>query len=277
MDFQNLIQRSTRVSQPAATAVSIGTLYYVTDEKVVERSNGTTWQTYDDAFTGDSGSGGTKGLVPAPAAGDAAAGKFLKADGTFATPAGTGAPASAQYVTLATDGTLTSERVLTGTANQVVVTDNGAGSTVVLSTPQDLHTSATPQFGRMGLGVAADASAKLKVAGQYGSTLYDAGNSGSSITLDWDNGNTQFVTLTGSPTITLSNPKDGFRYLIAFKQDATGSRVPSLPSSVKWSGGTTPTWSTAAGKVDVVSMVWVAGIGASGNYLAASGLDYTPA
>lgn len=39
-------------------------------------------------FVGDSGSGGTKGLVPAPAAGDAAAGKFLKADGTFALPSG---------------------------------------------------------------------------------------------------------------------------------------------------------------------------------------------
>lgn len=35
---------------------------------------------------GDSGSGGTKGLVPAPAAGDAAASKFLKADGTWAAP-----------------------------------------------------------------------------------------------------------------------------------------------------------------------------------------------
>ena len=38
------------------------------------------------AFTGDSGAGGVKGLVPAPAAGDAAASKFLKADGTFAVP-----------------------------------------------------------------------------------------------------------------------------------------------------------------------------------------------
>lgn len=37
-------------------------------------------------FVGDSGSGGTKGLVPAPASGDAAAGKFLKADGTWASP-----------------------------------------------------------------------------------------------------------------------------------------------------------------------------------------------
>ncbi len=37
---------------------------------------------------GDTGTGGTKGLVPAAAAGDAAAGKFLKADGTFAVPPG---------------------------------------------------------------------------------------------------------------------------------------------------------------------------------------------
>lgn len=43
-----------------------------------------------DNVVGDSGSGGTKGLVPAPGAGDAAAGKYLKADGTFAVPPGTG-------------------------------------------------------------------------------------------------------------------------------------------------------------------------------------------
>lgn len=34
-------------------------------------------------FTGDSGAGGYKGLVPAPAAGDAAATKYLNADGTW--------------------------------------------------------------------------------------------------------------------------------------------------------------------------------------------------
>ncbi len=34
-------------------------------------------------FTGDTGSGGAKGAVPAPAAGDAAGNKFLHADGTF--------------------------------------------------------------------------------------------------------------------------------------------------------------------------------------------------
>lgn len=67
-------------------------------------------------------------------------------DPTFQTPT-SGAPVGAQYVTLATDATLTSERVLTGTANQVIITDNGAGSTVVLSLPQSIATTSSVQFG----------------------------------------------------------------------------------------------------------------------------------
>ena len=52
------------------------------------------------AVVGDSGSGGTKGLVPAPGTGDAAAGKFLKASGVWDVPSGSGSgdvvgPASA--------------------------------------------------------------------------------------------------------------------------------------------------------------------------------------
>jgi hypothetical protein len=43
-----------------------------------------------DAFVGDSGSGGTKGLVPAPSTGDAT--KFLKGDGTWATVSAGGSP-----------------------------------------------------------------------------------------------------------------------------------------------------------------------------------------
>lgn len=40
------------------------------------------------AVIGDTGAGGTKGLVPAPGVGDAIAGKFLKADGSWAIPTG---------------------------------------------------------------------------------------------------------------------------------------------------------------------------------------------
>lgn len=42
-----------------------------------------------NVMIGDSGAGGTKGLVGAPAAGDAAAGKYWKADGTWGVPPGT--------------------------------------------------------------------------------------------------------------------------------------------------------------------------------------------
>jgi len=63
-----------------------------------------------DAMVGDSGSGGTKGLVPAPAGGDAAAVKFLKADGTWAVPAGTGGFTAASTTEVLT-GTDTSKGV----------------------------------------------------------------------------------------------------------------------------------------------------------------------
>jgi microcystin-dependent protein len=43
-----------------------------------------------DNFVGDSGSGGIKGLVPAPSVGDGVTGKFLKADGSWAMPGSTG-------------------------------------------------------------------------------------------------------------------------------------------------------------------------------------------
>lgn len=47
-------------------------------------------------MVGDSGAGGTKGLAPAPAAGDAAAGRFLKADATWSAPAGSSAATQAE-------------------------------------------------------------------------------------------------------------------------------------------------------------------------------------
>lgn len=69
-----------------------------------------------NVFVGDSGSGGTKGLVPAPAAGDAAAGKFAKADGTWAVPSGSGAPADATYVVTSAHAGLSAEVVIAPSA-----------------------------------------------------------------------------------------------------------------------------------------------------------------
>ncbi|MHC4501224.1 MAG: DUF2793 domain-containing protein, partial [Planctomycetota bacterium] len=70
--------------QDIATARILGRVTAATG--AIEELTGTQATTLLDDFVGDSGAGGTKGLVPAPAAGDAAADKFLKADGTWTTP-----------------------------------------------------------------------------------------------------------------------------------------------------------------------------------------------
>jgi hypothetical protein len=41
---RKLTRRDTRANQPAATAVAEGTLYYVTDERLLERSTGSAWE-----------------------------------------------------------------------------------------------------------------------------------------------------------------------------------------------------------------------------------------
>lgn len=53
---------------------------------------------------------------------------------------------------------------IAGTTNRVTVSSDGDG-TLTITAPQDLHTGATPQFARLGLGAAADATYKLHVAG----------------------------------------------------------------------------------------------------------------
>jgi hypothetical protein len=53
-------------------------------------------------MVGDNGSGGTKGLVPAPTSGDASANKYLKADGTWDIPAGTGGGGTVTAVSVVT-------------------------------------------------------------------------------------------------------------------------------------------------------------------------------
>ncbi|MBP7149469.1 MAG: hypothetical protein KBD01_18225 [Acidobacteria bacterium] len=75
------------------SSTTIGLITTCADGQVLKSAGtGTSWAcgsdndtTYSD-MVGDSGAGGTHGLAPAPGAGDAAAGKFLSAGGTWSVP-----------------------------------------------------------------------------------------------------------------------------------------------------------------------------------------------
>jgi len=82
---------------------------------------------------------------------------------------------------------------------------------------------------------------------------YDNGNSGTSKTIDWNNGQKQKITLTGNCTLTFVAPTSGIGvFRLKLIQDITGSRTVNWPASVKWPSGNEPTLSTSANAIDIV-------------------------
>lgn len=109
-----------------------------------------------NAFTGDSGAGGVKGLVPAPAAGDAS--KFLKGDGTFASIPGGG---DALVANPLSQFAATTSLQLKG----VISDETGSGALVFADTP----TLVTPVLGTPTSGTLTNCSG-LPLSGVVDST-----------------------------------------------------------------------------------------------------------
>ncbi len=144
---------------------------------------------------------------------------------------------------------------LTGTANQVVVT-NGAG-TITLSTPQSIATASTPQFARIGFGTGAGSVAVVTTTGIFDTGYYDNGNSGTTKTITWTNGMVQKITMNNDCTFTFASPTAaGTKFTLAVIQDGSGSHLVTWPGTVTWRGGAAPTLTTTAGKTDFITFVY---------------------
>jgi len=85
----------------------------------------------------------------------------------------------------------------------------------------------------------------------YVETLYSA-NTSTAITVNLANGTVQNLTLTGNATITMPTAVAGKSFIIMLRQDATGSRSVTW-STVVWPGGTAPTITGTASKMDMYS------------------------
>jgi hypothetical protein len=83
-------------------------------------------------------------------------------------------------------------------------------------------------------------------------------NSGTSLSFSLENGNVFQVLMTGNCTFTFNNPPaDGKAgsFTVLLKQDGTGSRTATWPAAVKWAGGSAPTLTTTANKVDILTFI----------------------
>lgn len=100
----------------------------------------------------------------------------------------------------------------------------------------------------------------VEVTGQVGqSAVTTSTPSGTTQTVDWNNGNFQILTLasaTGDVTLTLSNPAPGAAYSLKIIQHASSAKNIVWPATVKWPDGVAPVISTGASAIDVVSLVW---------------------
>lgn len=115
----------------------------------------------------------------------------------------------------------------------------------------------------------------LSGAAQLVETVTAISNSGSAVTVpDVTSATIHRYTLTANCTLTFPTAAAGKSFLLELKQDATGSRLATWPSSVKWPGATAPTLTLGAARSDLFAFAcsngseWIAAV-AGLNYLLA--------
>jgi hypothetical protein len=91
--------------------------------------------------------------------------------------------------------------------------------------------------------------------GQGASKYHAVGNITGTTSLNWDNGNNQSVTLTGSVILGFSNPIAGANYGISITQGGVGGYTITW-SGVLWANATPPVLSAAVASVDFVNLVY---------------------
>lgn len=129
----------------------------------------------------------------------------------------------------------------------------GTGVATWLGTPSSANLAAavTGETGSGALVFGTAPTLSNPTVTNYVETPYSA-NSSTAITLDLANGTVQIITLTGNATITMPTATSGKSFVMMLKQDGTGSRTVTW-STVKWAGGTAPTITSTASRLDLLS------------------------
>lgn len=81
---------------------------------------------------------------------------------------------------------------------------------------------------------------------------------GATISFDLSESNIHTVILGGNRTLALSSVSVGQAFILRLKQDGTGGRTVTWFSTINWAGGSAPTLSTGANKIDVFGFLCTA-------------------
>ena len=76
------------------------------------------------------------------------------------------------------------------------------------------------------------------------------------ITVDWNNGNVQSITLQGDAQFTFTNGQPGGIYKLFLIQGTSGNHTVIWPPNVKWQGDSPPTLSTDSNDVDIAEFIY---------------------
>lgn len=85
---------------------------------------------------------------------------------------------------------------------------------------------------------------------------YNAGTTGATATINWNNAPAQRITLGASTTISFSNGIAGGVYILRIIQDGAGGAYAPTLNTTLWAGGTAPTITTADDAVDLISLYY---------------------
>ena len=87
---------------------------------------------------------------------------------------------------------------------------------------------------------------------------YTLQNDQSGITIDWDTGNVQYITLaSGSQTFAPSNAESGATYILQLRQPGSGAvGTINWNNLVNWPGGTAPTLTATNGAFDIITLMY---------------------
>jgi hypothetical protein len=147
------------------------------------------------------------------------------------------------------------------------------GGSVGIGTSQISTSALTVMSGNVGIGTWVPGSAL-----QVNNTItfqseFNIGSQGGAFTVNWNQGNREKVTLTGSTAhvATFTAPVSGVTNLELKVIEGSATNTVTWPASVKWPSASTPVMTTINGQEDIVACLWD-----GTDYLCTAALNYTP-